>query len=178
MVTYTEKELHFTFPDDLNWIELDKRGNKLPIGMMFVDLVIERDLDILMVEIKDPSHTRTPKSNRTQYLLELKSNEKISKELTPKIRDSFTFMHLMKKDIKPMKYIVLLGLDAFDIKTQKELLGNFKDRLFRNIKQEADVPWAKEYLQDCMVMNIDIWNTSFPQWQVTRISQQPQAGAN
>ncbi len=171
MAIYTEKELQFTFPEELNWIELDKRGTKLPIGMSFVDLVIERDIDILMIEIKDPSHTCTPPVNRAQYLLELKSNEKITKELTPKIRDSFTFMHLRKRDTKPLKYIVLLGLDAFDIETQKALLGNFKDRLFQNIKQETDSPWEKEYLQDCMVMNIEIWNASFPQWQVRRISQ-------
>ena len=45
-------ELLFNFPDDLSWCELDKQGVKLPVRMKFVDLVIERDKDILLVEIR------------------------------------------------------------------------------------------------------------------------------
>ncbi|MCF6837818.1 hypothetical protein L4L63_29250, partial [Klebsiella pneumoniae] len=52
-------ELLFNFPDGVSWSELDKQGVKLPVRMKFVDLVIERDQDILLVEIKDPSHSRS-----------------------------------------------------------------------------------------------------------------------
>lgn len=47
-------ELLFNFPDGLNWSELDRQGVKLPVRMKFVDLVIEREKDILLVEIKGP----------------------------------------------------------------------------------------------------------------------------
>ena len=49
-------ELLFEFPDEVEWDELDKQGVKLPVRMKFVDLVIERDADVLLVEIEDPSH--------------------------------------------------------------------------------------------------------------------------
>ncbi|MFZ4745135.1 MAG: hypothetical protein ACOYL0_16135, partial [Limnohabitans sp.] len=52
-------ELLFNFPDGLNWSELDKQDVKLPVQMKFVDLVIERENDILLIEIKDPSHSRS-----------------------------------------------------------------------------------------------------------------------
>ena len=54
MISYkAEKnaELLFQFPDNLPWDELDKHGVKLPVQMKFVDLVIERETDILLVDI-------------------------------------------------------------------------------------------------------------------------------
>ncbi len=53
-------DLQFNFPHGLDWEELDKQGVKLPEGMKLVDLVIEREQDLLLVEIKDPSHSRSP----------------------------------------------------------------------------------------------------------------------
>ena len=34
-------DLEFSFPDEAKWDELDKQGVKLPVQMIFVDLVIE-----------------------------------------------------------------------------------------------------------------------------------------
>ena len=59
-------ELVFHFPDGLNKEELDKQGVKLPVQMKLVDLVIERENDILLVEIKDPSHSRSQEQDRRQ----------------------------------------------------------------------------------------------------------------
>ena len=64
-------ELLFDFPDGLNRSELDKQGVKLPVRMKFVDLVIERERDILLVEIKDPSHSRSLDKERNTYLKRL-----------------------------------------------------------------------------------------------------------
>ena len=57
-------ELLFNFPDSLNWSELDKQNVKLPVLMKFVDLVIERENDILLIEIKDPSHSKSQDKDR------------------------------------------------------------------------------------------------------------------
>ena len=107
-------DLQFEFPDDLIWDELDKQGVKLPEKMKFVDLVIERENDVLLVEIKDPSHGKCPPAERDAYYQRLKDNSVLKTELTPKARDSYTYLHLMKRDSKPFKYVVLIGLDAFD----------------------------------------------------------------
>ena len=171
MSKYIEGELHFNFPDELIWEELDKQGIKLPIGMALVDCVIERENDILLVEIKDPSDTRGNEKERKRYLKRLQEGSVITDELTPKIRDSFTFLHLMYRDQKELKYIVLLGLEEYDETTNKALLGNFKDQLLNNIKQETVIPWKNFYLKDCVVMTVEIWNRVFTQWPVTRVSQ-------
>ncbi len=165
-----DADLQFSFPDDLQWDELDKQGVKLPEKMKFVDIVIERENDTLLVEIKDPSHARSPDTERNSYLKRLKDNSVLTKDLTPKVRDSYTFLHLMERDTKPFKYIVLVGLDAFNSETQKALLGGFKDRLLTDIRCEATEPWKRQHIADCLVMSVSIWNQNFPVWPIIRIS--------
>jgi len=162
-------DLEFSFPDQLVWEELDRQGVKLPIQMKFVDLVIERDEDVLLVEIKDPSNTRAPADARKRYFKRLSDNSVLTQELTPKARGSYTFLHLMERDAKPFKYIVLIGLEAFDPAQQKALLTGFKDRLLADIRCETDTPWRREYIADCVVLSVDIWNKTFADWPVTRV---------
>ena len=167
--TYTEKELLFTFPDELNWFELDIQGKKLPEGMALVDLIIERAKDFLLVEIKDPSHTKSPDDERKRYLKRLRNDSVLKTELVPKVRDSYTYQHLMEQDTKPFIYIVLLGLDAFDATVQKGVLHNFSDRLYTNLRHESHTPWVKDHISKCLVMSVDIWNKRFTDWPISRV---------
>lgn len=162
-------DLEFSFPDDLVWDELDRQGVKLPVQMKFVDLVIERDDDVLLVEIKDPSNKRTPDKERRDYFKRLSNNTILTQELTPKARSSYTFLHLMERDKKPFKYVVLIGLDAYDPIEQKALLFGFKDRLLADIRCETDTPWRRQHIADCVVLSVDIWNKTFADWPVTRV---------
>jgi hypothetical protein len=176
MTTYkAEKsaELVFTFPDHLNWEELDRQNVKLPERMKLVDLVIERDADRLLVEIKDPSHSRSPDHEREKYFKRLSDNSILTEDLTPKARDSYTFLHLMEQDDKPLIYIVLIGLDAFDSAKWKALLFGFKDRLLRHIRCEAYKPWKRKHIADCLVLSVDAWNRQFPDWPLSRIPRTP-----
>lgn len=161
-------ELLFNFPDGLSWSELDKQGVKLPVRMKFVDLVIERDTDILLVEIKDPSHSRSPDKERNTYLKRLSDNSILTQELTPKARDSYLYLHLMERDGKPFKYVVLLGLDAFDPEHQKAIMFGFKDRLVADIRQESFEAWKRKHIADCMVLSVESWNKYFPDWPLRR----------
>lgn len=161
-------ELLFHFPDELSWNELDIQGVKLPVRMKFVDLVIEREHDILLVEIKDPSHSKSPDEQRNSYLKRLRDNSVLTDELTPKARDSYLYLHLMERDGKPFKYVVLLGLDAFDPNIQKALMTGFKDRLLADIRQEAFEAWKRKHITDCVVLSVESWNQFFPDWSVRR----------
>jgi hypothetical protein len=166
-------ELLFNFPDGLSWSELDKQGVKLPMRMKFVDLVIERDRDILLVEIKDPSHSRSPDKERNTYLKRLSDNSVLTQELTPKARDSYLYLHLMERDGKPFKYVVLLGLDAFDPDRQKAIMFGFKDRLLTDIREESFEAWKRKHIADCVVLSVESWNRHFPDWPLRR--EQPAA---
>jgi hypothetical protein len=170
-------ELLFEFPDEVAWDELDKQGVKLPVRMKFVDLVIERDADVLLVEIKDPSHSKSPDKERNSYLKRLSDNSVLTQELTPKARDSYSFLHLMERDGKPFKYIVLIGLDAFDPSQQKAVLAGFKDRLMADIRCEAYEAWKRKHIADCVVLSVNTWNQTFPMWPVTRLAAAAAAGA-
>jgi len=170
-------DLQFAFPDGLNWEELDKQNVKLPVTMKFVDLVIEREKDVLLIEIKDPSHASSPEKERASYFKRLQDNSVVTQELTPKARDSYTYLHLMEKDTKPFKYIVLIGLDAFDEQAQKALLGGFKDRLLADIRCESFEPWKRRHIEDCVVFSVAGWNKQFPAWQISRLSKLAPAGA-
>ena len=180
MISYKAEqnaELLFQFPDNLPWDELDKQGVKLPVRMKFVDLVIERETDILLVEIKDPSHSKATDKDRKSYFKRLSDNSVLTQELTPKARDSYFYLHLMERDGKPFKYIVLIGLDAFDPIQQKALLTGFKDRLMTDIRCEAYQAWKRKHIADCVVLSVETWNENFPKWPVTRLSATAVGGA-
>ncbi len=162
-------ELEFKFPDELQWEELDKQGVKLPEQMKFVDLVIERDDDVLLVEIKDPSISRSSDVARNSYLKRLRNNALISEELTPKARGSYLYLHLMERDQKPFIYVVLLGLDAFDHDVQRAVMTGFKDRLLANIREESFEAWKRKHIADCVVLSVESWNKHFPDWPLTRV---------
>jgi hypothetical protein len=170
-------ELLFEFPDEVEWDELDKQGVKLPVRMKFVDLVIERDTDVLLVEIKDPSHSKSRDKERNSYLKRLSDNSVLTQELTPKARDSYSFLHLMQRDGKPFKYIVLIGLDVFDPSQQKAVLAGFKDRLMADIRCEAYEAWKRKHIADCAVLSVETWNQNFPKWPVTRLTPAAAGGA-
>jgi hypothetical protein len=161
-------ELLFNFPDGLKWSELDKQGVKLPVRMKFVDLVIERANDILLVEIKDPSHSQSLDKDRNAYLKRLSDNSVLTQDLTPKARDSYLYLHLMERDHKPFKYVVLLGLDAFDPDRQKALMFGFKDRLLADIREESFEAWKRKHISDCVVMSVESWNEVFKDWPLRR----------
>lgn len=165
-----DADLEFTFPEDLGEYELDKQGVKLPTKMKFVDIVIEREKDILLIEIKDPSHIRSGDKERKKYLRKLRNDELITQELTPKARDSYTYLHLMERDTKPFIYVVLLGLDAFDTSIQQIALTGFKDRLFADIREESHEAWRRKHILDCAVYSVATWNKHFPEWPITRLS--------
>jgi hypothetical protein len=172
-----DAELLFEFPDDLHWDELDKQGVRLPVNMKFVDLVIEREADILLVEIKDPSISKCPEKERNSYLRRLKNDSVLTQELTPKARDSYSYLHLMERDVKPFKYVVLIGLDAFDPTLQKALLAGFKDRLLADIRFESYEAWKRQHIADCAVLSVETWNEVFPTWPVARLVAATAGGA-
>jgi len=167
--TEPRADLQFQFPDDLTWAELDRQGVKLP-KMKLADFYIIRDRDILLVEVKDPSNKFSLPENKSEYLRRMKNDELIANELTPKARDSYTYMHLMERDSKPFKFIVLLGIDAYSKDDQVAVLATFKDRLLNSIRNESFEPWKRKYIADCFVMSISTWNSRFPEWKVTRLS--------
>jgi hypothetical protein len=140
----------FDFSNARNAEKLDAPGKRIPHGMSFVDFVVETDEETWLIEVKDPPKNAIAASEREKFLSSLQGDALINQHLVPKCRDSYTFLHLMRRDERPFLYFVLLGLGS-----EAALMLGLKDRLLKRLRQESDMPWARRYVRDCIVVNID-----------------------
>jgi len=169
-----EGEFEFDFTAATAVEKLDDSTKRRPEGMRLVDFVVEEDRQLVMLEIKDPS--RKPKGGdlaakaaiekeRAEFVKQV--GTLIADELTPKARDSYSYLHLMKRDTKPILYAFLLGADKLSL--DPALLLGLKDRLLARLRQEADQPWVRHYVTDCVVLTEQTWAIAFPQYPLTRL---------
>jgi hypothetical protein len=105
--------------------------------------------------------------DRANFVKKVQNDTLIAQELTPKARDSYSYLHLMKRDGKPKIYAFLLGADKLTL--DPALLLGFKDRLLSRLRQEADQPWERHYVSDCLVLTEKTWALAFPQYPMTRV---------
>ncbi len=165
-----EGDLSFEFSGARNAEKLDAEGIPKPHGMKFVDFVIEEGGRVLLVEVKDPSSERIPERHRDEVrareIRKFQTKELIN-ELVSKARDSYCFLHLMKRDGKPFDFIFLTGLDRLGI--TKDLLMNFGDRLLARLRKEADKEWKRQYVRNCAVHTVDSWNAHLAPYRVERV---------
>ena len=154
---------------------LDEPGRRQPVGLSLVDFVVEQRERFLLIEVKDPSDPGIPPEHRARqqkkFQQKLRSDELIARSLVPKARDSYLFLHLMKRDTKPFVYVVLLGLSACGV--EPALLVAFKDRLLGRLRREADRPWERRYVRDCIVLTEASWSSAFPDYRLSRASAAP-----
>lgn len=161
-----EGELEFEFSGAARVERLDQQGIPLPQGMQLVDFVVEEQHRTLLIEVKDPSQSAVPERERRSFAKKMRQNTLIHQELVPKARDSYTYLHLMANDSKPFLFVVVLGLE--ELPDQVALLAPFKDRLLGRLRHEAEEPWLRQYVTDCIVVTPDLWSTHFPDYALTR----------
>lgn len=171
-----EGEFEFDFTAAKRVEKLDEPTKQLPAGMMLVDFVIEEERRLVMIEVKDPSCEAkggTPAAieamerERVKFVKKIENDTLIAQELTPKARDSYSYLHLMKRDSKPILYAFLLGADKLAL--DPALLLGFKDRLLARLRQESDHPWERHYVTDCVVLTENTWSLAFPKYPLARI---------
>lgn len=171
-----EGEFEFDFTAAKGVEKLDEPTKQLPTGMMLVDFVVEEERRLVMIEIKDPSckakggntaAIEAMEKERVKFVKKVETDTLIAQELTPKARDSYSYLHLMKRDSKPILYAFLLGADKLTL--DPALLLGFKDRLLARLRQEADQPWERHYVTDCVVLTENTWSLAFPQYPLVRV---------
>ena len=166
MKTRPEDELDFDFSDAESVEWLDHPGRKSPMGMKLADYVVEEKGRILIIEVKDPSCSRAQPQDQKRFARQMQNEELIGDELTPKARDSYTYLHLMERDSKPIIFVFIVGIESLPF--DPALMSPFKEKLLGRIRQEADKPWKRLYVKDCIVTSIENWKSIFPQYLVTR----------
>jgi hypothetical protein len=145
-----EGELTFTFPEDWQAEYFDVEGNVLPKHIAPVDFIVERPDDILLIEIKDPSNSKAPAKEREKFSKKMETDELTHQELVPKARTSWSYLHLMARTSKPLRYLVVIGTETLSI--QPTLLQGLRDRLEKRLAQEAETAWVVKYIEDCAVV--------------------------
>ncbi len=155
MTRHQEGRLVFDFSAARSVDKLDAPRRTLPYKMAFVDFVVEEETQVLLVEVKDPEAAPPDRREReiARFIDQLRKAKLVNEVLVPKARDSYTYLHLMCRDDKPFVYVVVLGIGPGD----PELLMDLKHRLLARLRQEADEPWKRQYVRDCIVVTPQTW---------------------
>lgn len=167
MTCVEEGEIRIEFGDEWCAVRFDRRGASFPKGVSPVDLLVEARDELVLVEIKDPSASQVPVCDRQAFVRKMKSKELTHEELVPKARTSYGFLHLMKRDAKPMRYVVVIGTERLSV--QPPLLMNLTDRLRARLAQETDTAWKRPYMSDGLVVSIDDVDKALPGCSASRI---------
>ena len=168
MSTMDERELSFTFPDDWAAEHFDAPGRASIDHFQPVDFVVELAERTLFIEVKDPSNSRAPQSEREDFVQKMKSKELTHKQLVPKARTSWAFLRLMKRAEKPITYIVVIGAEALRI--DPLLWLDLTDRLKERLAKETEVPWPLQYVDKCIVIPATDLSRHLPGVSVQRIA--------
>lgn len=180
-MTVREGGFVFDFSRASAWERFDPPGRAVPQGMSMVDFVVEETDRLLLIEVKDPFPPPGPdpllprraKGGIWPRGEGFRIDRLIHQSLVPKVRDSYTYLHLMGRDEKPVLYVVLLGFDR--IFRENDLLVVVKDRLASRLRQEGHLPWKRPYVLDCLVLDPDRWRRFFPEYPLSRVSR-PEEG--
>ena len=168
MTSFKEGELRFSFGDEWHAEHFDRPGAAFPKGVSPVDFIAERAHELVLVEVKDPSAARAPVANRQDFVEKMKSRKLTHQELAPKARTSYGFLHLMARDMKPMRYVVVIGTDRLSL--QPPLMADLADRLRARLAQEADTPWKRTYVSDCIVVPVEDVGKALPGCSASRVA--------
>ncbi|MGO9123042.1 MAG: hypothetical protein ACLQPD_36155 [Desulfomonilaceae bacterium] len=161
-----EKRLQFDFRGCIHAEKFDENP-AVPNVMKKVDFLVEEQDRILLVELKDISDTATTRTNRENFIRNLKSKNLIHQTLVPKCRDTWTFLHLMDLDDKPILYIVVITLYEND--PRPAVFGGLMSELSKRLRKEATKAWQRRYVSRCVILNLNGWNKSFPRYRAQRI---------
>lgn len=133
--------------------------------MKAVDLIIELEDRFYFVELKDYSNPQTWNeilTNRKQ------APEKVvnwlKEILKAKFRDSFLCRWAEVVPEKDVFYICLIDTKAFS-------LGPFANSLRRELPVGLQKGWKRAIAKSCVVMNLETWKQTFPQWKVEKIPE-------
>lgn len=155
MSVFREGELEFAFGASWKAELFDRSGVSSwpPVDVRPVDFIAEGKNEIVLVEVKDPSASRVPHNNRQGFVDKMRTKELTHQELVPKARTTYGFLHLMARDAKPMRYVVVIGVERLSI--EPPLLMQLTDRLKARLRNETGEAWKREYMSSCIVVSTE-----------------------
>ena len=124
--------------------------------MKAVDFIVEYDDHYRFVEVKNP-----PQSDR---YASIRNQAELLGHLVGKFRDTFLYRWAENKLDKPVDYRCLVEVDS------PLLLPLNKVLRVQLPAQRLPARWQRPLARDCSVANLAVWNKSFPDIPVRKIS--------
>ncbi len=174
------------FSDAIDAFVFDEKDSSKPTfhgaPMKAVDVIVEFEDVYLFVEIKDfhdPSifdirttkHADIQNQVQEQPLSQDQKNDNfkwLKNYLKYKYRDSLLYRYAEDKADKPIRYICLLsfetGLNCVVAKVLKQELPIRRPRT-----STGQVRWVRDLVLSCEVINLAVWNKTFPKWPARKI---------
>ena len=167
-----EGDLQFSFSDSVVALKFDDPATHgMSHDMKAVDLLVSLKDQTWVIEIKDPQNPQIPpqhaEARRIEFLEKMNSGD-LCDELHGKLRDTLVYLALsLRTPQDRIVFHVVLGLG--DISAA--LVGSFKDRLRKSCYLPG--PFGREWASrfDVLVHTVELWNRSFPQHPLTRLSE-------
>lgn len=168
-MTLREGDLEIDFSDAIDGFVFDQMKPHLPnfhgIAQMHrVDFVVEVPEAIVFVELKDPGHPKAQSEGLAKFNAELIDGT-LSQTFASKFVDSFFYRWGENQLNKPIFYLPLVTLET-------PLVMSLSDEICRKLppQRKPVERWERSVLEHCQAFNIEMWNESFPAWQVRRLS--------
>lgn len=170
MTTCVEGDLEISFSNAWTVRRFDGPSHGFT-HMKAVDFIAESSDRIVFIEIKDPDNPSIPAARKKDLASTYQSEAK-DFDLKYKYRDSFLYEWACGRIRKPIHYWILIAMEGF---STTQLLQR-SDALRRKLPVSAVSPesWKASIAEDCLVFNMDTWNTKSPGCQVVRISTRDQ----
>lgn len=165
MTVLREGDLQIVIDDALNAWRFDGESHGLSHCMKAVDFIVELPEMYLFMEFKDPEHPGTRPENRREFLREFESGE-MDEELKYKYRDSFLYEWAAGRADKPVRFYVLVALEALTTFNLQARTQGLRSKL----PVSGTSSWIRPIAEDCAVFNLSSWNERFPDFQVSRLS--------
>ena len=163
-----ESDIYIDIPEHLDGIKFDGTDHFLINQMQAVDFIIETENHLLYVEIKDLDNPEVDSGRKADFIERFKS-EGLDKSLYTKYRDTWLYRYMNNESEKPVKYIVLIACESL---SSADLIIR-QDALKKKIpvlKNKGD-KWSA-FIDSCIVLNLESWNTLISQFPAGRISSQ------
>ena len=98
----------------------------------------------------------------------METNELTYQELVPKARTSYGFLHLMARDTKRMRFVVVIGTENLSI--QPVLLSHLTNLLRVRLAKETETAWKRPYVSDCIIVSVADFSKAVAGCSARRIS--------
>jgi len=141
-----------------------------PHGMCPIDFLVEEEDRILFIEVTDyrKGIQKKKKNDQNQFKSPFDPKMLVHQELVPKARDSYTYLHLMKRDRKEIFYVVVIGTKD-SVEGHVLNLSTVAYYLRGRLEKEASEEWKKKYVTGSFVISPNQWNDYFPQFSLKEI---------